>query len=46
MIRADISIAWLILAVYAAVACVTANERLAQIPCHPLACEGFAPFAP
>ena len=46
MTRTDISIAWLILAVYAAVADVTAKGRPAQSPCYPVACEGFMPFAP
>ena len=46
MTRADISIAWLILTVYAAVADGTAKGRLAQIPRYPVACEGFVPFAP
>jgi hypothetical protein len=46
MIHADIAIAWFALTIIAAIIAVAATERLAQIPCYPVACEGFAPFAP
>jgi len=46
MIRTDIAIAWLALSIAAAILTVAAKERLAQIPCYPVACEGFTPFAP
>jgi hypothetical protein len=46
MNRTDIAIACIALSIAAAILTVVAKERLAQIPCYPVACEGFTPFAP
>jgi hypothetical protein len=46
MIHADIAIAWFALSIFAAILTVATTQRLAQIPCYPVACEGFIPFAP
>jgi hypothetical protein len=46
MNRADIAIACIALSIVAAILTVAAKERLAQVPCYPVACEGFIPFAP